>query len=156
MSSIENKVILITGASSGIGEATAKVLASAGGTVMLGARRIERLEALAADIVQAGGKAHLRRLDVTSREDTQAFVDEALEVFGRVDVIVNNAGVMPLSPMASLKVDEWDRMVDVNIKGRSAGCPTRLRAHGGEHHMTKPRFPEEDEALGVFPTLANA
>jgi len=117
MSSIENKVILITGASSGIGEATAKVLASAGGVVMLGARRTERLESLAAEIVQAGGKARFRRLDVTSRQDTQAFVDEALEVFGRIDAIINNAGVMPLSRMAALKVDEWDRMVDVNIKG---------------------------------------
>lgn len=134
MSSIENKVILITGASSGIGEATAKVLASAGGVVMLGARRTERLESLAAEIVQAGGKARFRRLDVTSRQDTQAFVDEALEVFGRVDVIINNAGVMTLSPMASLKVDEWDRMVDVNIKGVLYGIAAVLPVMNRQGH----------------------
>jgi len=134
MSSIANKVILITGASSGIGEATAKVLASAGGTVMLGARRTERLDALAREIVQAGGKARFRRLDVTSREDTQAFVDEALAVFGRVDVIINNAGVMPLSPMASLKVDEWDRMVDVNIKGVLYGIAAVLPVMNRQGH----------------------
>lgn len=134
MSSIENKVILITGASSGIGEATAKILASAGGVVMLGARRTERLESLAAEIVQAGGKARFRRLDVTSRQDTQAFVDEALEVFGRVDVIINNAGVMPLSPMAALKVDEWDRMVDVNIKGVLYGIAAVLPVMNRQGH----------------------
>ena len=115
MQSIQNKVILITGASSGIGQATATVLAAAGGTILIGARRTERLEALTAEIVQAGGKARWRRLDVTSRGDRQASVDDAVQAFGRVDVIINNAGLMPLSPMAPLKVDEWDRMIDVNI-----------------------------------------
>lgn len=113
----ENKVVLITGASSGIGEATARVLAGTGATVVLGARRTERLQALAEQIKAAGGLAHFYKLDVTSRESMQAFVDEAVRKLGRVDVLVNNAGIMPLSPMASLKVDEWDRMVDVNIKG---------------------------------------
>ncbi|WP_462383684.1 SDR family oxidoreductase [Pseudomonas sp. Marseille-QA0892] len=117
MQNINGKVVLITGASSGIGEATAKVLASAGATVMLGARRTEQLEALANDINASGGIARFRRVDVTSREDVQQFADEALEHFGRIDVIVNNAGIMPLSPMDSLKVDEWDRMIDVNIRG---------------------------------------
>lgn len=134
MPSIRNKVILITGASSGIGEATAKVLANTGGAVMLGARRTERLEPLVAEIAQAGGAARFRRLDVTSREDTQAFVDEALAVFGRVDVIINNAGVMPLSPMAALKVDEWDRMIDVNIKGVLYGIAAVLPVMNRQGH----------------------
>jgi NADP-dependent 3-hydroxy acid dehydrogenase YdfG len=113
----ENKVVLITGASSGIGEATARVLAGAGATVVMGARRTERLQVLAGQIEAEGGHAHFFNLDVTSRESMQAFVDEAVRMLGRVDVLVNNAGIMPLSPMASLKVDEWDRMIDVNIKG---------------------------------------
>jgi NADP-dependent 3-hydroxy acid dehydrogenase YdfG len=107
-----SKVVLISGASSGIGEATARVLAAAGHQVFLGARRVDRLEALVAEI---GGAC--APLDVTSRESFQSFVDAAVERYGRIDVLVNNAGVMPLSLMSSLKVDEWDRMVDVNIKG---------------------------------------
>lgn len=114
---IEQKVVLITGASSGIGEATARYLGERGARLMLGARRTERLVALTEDIRGKGGCATWRRLDVTQREDNVAFVEAAVAEYGRVDVIVNNAGVMPLSPMASLKVDEWDRMVDVNVKG---------------------------------------
>ena len=112
-----NKIVLITGASSGIGEATARILANAGMTVVLGARRTDRLERLAAEITTAGGAARIRRLDVTDRADMAGFAQHALDEFGRIDVLINNAGVMPLSPMASLKVDEWDQMVDVNIKG---------------------------------------
>ncbi|GAA3670090.1 NADP-dependent 3-hydroxy acid dehydrogenase YdfG [Lentzea atacamensis] len=107
-----SKVVLISGASSGIGEATARVLAAAGHQVFLGARREDRLAALAEEI----GGAHAP-LDVTSRESFQSFVDAAVSRYGRVDVLVNNAGVMPLSLLDSLKVDEWDRMVDVNIRG---------------------------------------
>lgn len=117
MADIKEKVILISGASSGIGEGTARVLAAAGARVVLGARRIDRLEALAADIRSAGGTALAKALDVTDREDFASFADAAMAEFGRIDVIVNNAGLMPLSPMASLKVDEWDRMIDVNIRG---------------------------------------
>ena len=116
-SNIEGKVVLITGASSGIGEATARLLAAEGAHVVLGARRIGRLEALATRIAADGGVARIRSLDVVNREDMQGFVDFAKAQFGRVDVMVNNAGVMPLSPLASLKVDEWDRMIDVNIRG---------------------------------------
>lgn len=112
-----NKIVLITGASSGIGAGIARELAGAGATVMLGARRTDRLEELAEEIRSGGGTVAIRRLDVTDRADVAAFADAAREKFGRVDVIVNNAGIMPLSPMASMKVEEWDRMVDVNIKG---------------------------------------
>ncbi|KPU88576.1 oxidoreductase [Variovorax paradoxus] len=117
MNAKTSKVVLITGASSGIGEATARLLAKSGATVLLGARRTERLDLIVADIVAAGGIAEARALDVTRREDVQAFAAHALARFGRIDVIVNNAGVMPLSPLASLKLDEWDRMIDVNIRG---------------------------------------
>ena len=112
-----NKIVLITGASSGIGAGIARELAGAGATVILGARRIDRLEELAEEIRSGGGTVAIRRLDVADRADVAAFADAAREKFGRVDVIVNNAGIMPLSPMASMKVEEWDRMVDVNIKG---------------------------------------
>ena len=114
---IENKVILITGASSGIGEATARHLAAKGHRVVLGARRINRLEKLAAEIRAAGGTAEYRALDVTNLADMQAFAEFALKRFSKIDVIINNAGVMPLSPLAELKIDEWNRMIDVNIRG---------------------------------------
>jgi len=117
MQNVRNKVVLITGASSGIGEATARALARHGATVVLGARRLARLEELASEITAAGGKAAARALDVTRLADVQSFADAALTQFGRIDVIVNNAGVMPLSPLAALKTDEWDRMIDVNIRG---------------------------------------
>jgi len=114
---IEPKVILITGASSGIGEATARHLAANGHSVVLGARRTERLEKLAAEIRAAGGTAEYRALDVTNLTDVQAFADFALKKFSKLDVIINNAGVMPLSPLAELKINEWNRMIDVNIRG---------------------------------------
>lgn len=109
-----DKVVLVTGASSGIGAGIARELSRAGARLVLGARRTDRLEKLAEEL---GGDILIRRLDVTDRQDVRAFARAADERFGRVDVIVNNAGVMPLSLMASLKVEEWDRMIDVNIKG---------------------------------------
>lgn len=115
--SLTDQVVLITGASSGIGEATARHLAAKGARVVLGARRTDRLKALVAEICAAGGTAEYRALDVTRFDDTQAFANFALERFGRIDVIVNNAGVMPLSPLAELWVHEWNRMIDVNIRG---------------------------------------
>jgi NADP-dependent 3-hydroxy acid dehydrogenase YdfG len=111
------KIILITGASSGIGEATARTLAANGHTVVLGARRTERLERIVQEIREVGGVADYRKVDVANRADVQAFAAFAQEKFGRVDVIFNNAGVMPVSPMSALKVDEWDQIIDINIKG---------------------------------------
>ncbi|SQF98248.1 short-chain dehydrogenase/reductase SDR [Paucimonas lemoignei] len=136
MSSINNKVILITGASSGIGEAAARLLAEKGAQVVLGARRTERLAQLCEEIRVAGGSAQYLAVDVTQRADMQAFVDFAVHQYGRVDVIVNNAGVMPLSRLDALKVDEWDQMIDVNIRGVlhgiAAGLPLMQQQKSGQ------------------------
>lgn len=112
-----DKIILITGASSGIGEAIARELGGAGAKVLLGARRLERIKAIAAEIRYAGDTAEAQALDVTDLESMKAFAETAVEKWGRIDVLVNNAGVMPLSPLAAGKHHEWERMVDVNIKG---------------------------------------
>lgn len=117
MSNIHNKVVLITGASSGIGEAAARLIAAKGAHVVLGARRTERLEKLVGEIRSEGGSASARALDVTDMNSMQAFVEFAKAQHGKVDVIINNAGVMPLSPLAALKVDEWNQMLDVNVRG---------------------------------------
>lgn len=111
------KTAIITGASSGIGEATAKELAARGYSVLLAARREERLKELKEEIEAAGGKADYQVTDVTSADEMKALTDRAIEKYGKIDILVNNAGLMPLSFMNKLKVDEWDRMVDVNIKG---------------------------------------
>lgn len=128
-----NKVILITGASSGIGEGIARELGNAGAKVFLGARRVERIEALAAEIRSAGGEAQAHELDVTSRLSMAAFVQAAHDKWGRIDVLINNAGIMPLSPLAAGKQDEWERTIDVNIKGVLWGIGAVLPIMEAQH-----------------------
>ncbi|PUB29799.1 NADP-dependent 3-hydroxy acid dehydrogenase YdfG [Promicromonospora sp. AC04] len=134
-----SKVVLVTGASSGIGEATALRLASEGHQVVLGARRTARLEAVAERIRADGGRAGAVRLDVTDADGVRAAVDQIVTEHGRIDVIVNNAGVMPLSRLDALLVDEWDRMIEVNVKGLLHGIAAVLphfRRQGGGHVVT--------------------
>ena len=114
---IKDKVAIVTGASSGIGFATALALSRAGAKVAIGARRVDKLEALAKQISENGGEVFFQRLDVTKREECENFAKAVLEKWNSIDILVNNAGIMPLSFFKSLKVDEWDRMVDVNING---------------------------------------
>ncbi|OMF09727.1 oxidoreductase [Paenibacillus amylolyticus] len=136
MSNVKGKVVVITGASSGIGESTARLLAQHGAHVVIGARRMERLEALASAIRLEGGSVEYHSLDVTRLEEMQTIVDHAQTRYGRIDVILNNAGVMPLSPLESLKVDEWNRMIDVNIRGVlhgiAAGLPVMKKQGFGQ------------------------
>lgn len=115
-SNIKDKVAVITGASSGLGESTAKLLACRGAKVVLGARRKDKLDSVVRDISAAGRTAIGFAVDVTKRAQ-EALIEQTLRTFGRVDVIVNNAGIMPIAPINLLKVDEWDRQIDVNIKG---------------------------------------
>ncbi|RPK30032.1 SDR family oxidoreductase [Paenibacillus xylanexedens] len=136
MSNVKGKVVLITGASSGIGESTARLLAQHGAHVVIGARRMERLEALASSIRLEGGSVEYHSLDVTRLEEMQTIVDLAQTRYGRIDVILNNAGVMPLSSLDALKVDEWNRMIDVNIRGVlhgiAAGLPVMKKQGFGQ------------------------
>ncbi|WP_417816372.1 SDR family oxidoreductase [Thalassospira alkalitolerans] len=123
---VKNKVVVITGASSGIGEATAKLLAENGAKVVLAARRTAKLHSIVAEIEAEGGTATCRAVDVTDADDVEALVYFTKNTYGRVDVIFNNAGVMPLSPLAELKVDEWNKMIDVNIRGVLNGIAATL------------------------------
>jgi NADP-dependent 3-hydroxy acid dehydrogenase YdfG len=125
-SNIADKVVVITGASSGIGESTAKLLARHGAKVVLGARRKDRLDAAVNEISAAGGTAISFAVDVTKRIEVDALVRGAVESFGRVDVIVNDAGIMPIAPIDALKVEEWDQQIDVNIKGVLYGVAAAL------------------------------
>lgn len=117
MTEIVNKVVIITGASSGLGEATALRLAKNGAKLMLAARREERLQDLVSKIEQNGGTAQYKVTDVTNRSEVEALAQATKEAYGKIDVLINNAGLMPLSPLAATKIDEWETMVDVNIKG---------------------------------------
>lgn len=123
---ITGKVVVITGASSGLGEATARMLGEQGAVLVLGARRLDRLRALVEEINGKGGQASALQTDVTDRTQVQALVDHAVQAHGRLDVIINNAGIMPQSLLENLKVDEWDRMIDVNIKGVLYGVAAAL------------------------------
>ena len=133
---IADKVVIITGASSGLGEATARHLSTLGAKLVLGARRIERLEKLVADIKAGEGHAVAVAADVTKRQDLERLASTAVEQFDRIDVLVNNAGIMPLAPLDKLMVDEWDRMIEVNIKGVLYGIAAVLpcmRTQGSGH-----------------------
>ncbi len=123
---IEGKVIVITGASSGLGEASARLLASQGACVVLGARRVDRIQSLATELTGGGGNAIAVATDVTDCEQVGRFVDAAVQAYGRIDVMINNAGLMPQAPLERLRIDEWDRMVDVNIKGVLYGIAAAL------------------------------
>lgn len=126
MSNIEGKVVVITGASSGIGETTARYLAAKGAKVFLGARRMERLEKIVTDVARGGGQAAAMKVDVTRRAEVAAFVEGAIAKFGRMDVLVNNAGLMALGMLDKRLVEEWDRMIDINIKGVLYGVAAAL------------------------------
>jgi NADP-dependent 3-hydroxy acid dehydrogenase YdfG len=139
MFDVEGKVVAITGASSGIGEAAGRLLAASGAKVVLGARRIGRLESIAADIRGNGNEAEFHAVDVTQRKDLESFVKAAQDRFGKLDVLISNAGLMPLSPLDELKVDEWDRMIDVNVRGVLHGIAAALpvfRRQGSGHFLT--------------------
>lgn len=131
---VKDKVVVITGASSGIGAATAKLLAQNGAKVVLGARREERLQALVKDITAAGGLASYVVTDVTKPEDLKALVAQAQADFGGLDVIFNNAGIMPSSPISALHTDEWNDMIDINIKGVLNGVAAVMPIFTAQKH----------------------
>ncbi|MEV5910313.1 oxidoreductase [Streptomyces sp. WAC 01325] len=138
MTTSTSKIVLVTGASSGIGAATARALADAGHHIVLGARRVDRLAEVVDSIKVAGGSAEYSELDVTSLDSMKAFVSTAHERHGRIDVLVSNAGVMPLSPLIMERTDDWDRMIDVNVRGVLHGIAATLplmKAQGSGHFI---------------------
>jgi NADP-dependent 3-hydroxy acid dehydrogenase YdfG len=153
MNRIEGKVVAITGASSGIGEATAAHLAERGAIVVLGARRKERLAALAERIAAGGGKASTRVTDVKKRDDVSRLAQLAVEHYGKLDVLISNAGIAPISPLDDLKVEDWEEMIDVNVKGVlygiAAGLPIFRRQGFGHFIQTL-----STAGLRIVPTMA--
>ena len=123
---IEGKIVVITGASSGLGESTARLLSAQGASVVLGARRVDRLRSLVDELTGSGGKALSVSTDVTYLDQVKKLVDAAVQTYGRIDVMINNAGLMPQSPLERLKVDEWNQLIDVNIKGVLYGIAAAL------------------------------
>src|SRR4051812_40298141 len=123
---IAGKIVVITGASSGLGEATARLLSAEGATVVLGARRVDRLQSLVKELTGKGGQALAVATDVTHCDQVKKLVDTAVQTFGRVDVMLNNAGLMQQSPLERIKIEEWDRMIDINIKGVLYGIAAAL------------------------------
>ena len=136
MNSIANKVVIITGASSGIGEATMKLLADKGAKLVVGARRLDKMNQLAAPLISAGAEIHTQQMDVSRQTEVQALAQTAVSEFGRIDAIINNAGLMPLSFISQAKVEEWEQMIDVNIKGVLYGVAAvigQMREQGSGH-----------------------
>jgi NADP-dependent 3-hydroxy acid dehydrogenase YdfG len=153
MSGVEGKVVAITGASSGIGEATALVLAARGAKLVLGARRSDRLKDLADRIATAGGEAASARTDVRRRGDLSGLVKLACERYGQLDVLVNNAGIGPVSPFDDLRVEDWEEMIDINIKGVLYGIAAALpvfRKQGFGHFVNT----ASTAGLKIVPTMA--
>jgi NADP-dependent 3-hydroxy acid dehydrogenase YdfG len=153
MSSIKGKVVVITGASSGIGEATARLLGADGAAVVLGARRTERLDEIARDIREHGGRALTCATDVTRREDLDRLVGLAVEEFGKLDVLVSNAGISKIGPMADLDTDGWSAMIDVNLRGVLHGIAAALpvfQRQGHGHLVTT----VSTAGLKIMPTMA--
>jgi NADP-dependent 3-hydroxy acid dehydrogenase YdfG len=153
MGTLDDTVVAITGASSGIGEATARLLADRGAAVVLGARRGDRIEAVARDIREAGGRATSCTVDVTRPDDLERLVATAVATFGRIDVLVSNAGIAPISPIAALDTDSWTAMIDVNLRGVLHGIAAalpRFREQGRGHLVTT----VSTAGLTITPTMA--
>ncbi|MCX4563510.1 SDR family oxidoreductase [Streptomyces phaeochromogenes] len=153
MLSLQDKIVAITGASGGIGEATARLLAQRGAAVVLSARRSERIDAIAQDIREQGGRATACVVDVTKAEDLRRLVSTAIDQYGRIDVLVNNAGIAPISPLADLDTEGWSAMIDVNLRGTLNGIAAALpafREQGSGHLVSIVSV----AGLTVSPTMA--